>query len=427
MGKSEEVDVALVALVVSLIALMVTAVQLLTQLFGTADGTRKCSSSVLGEWGKLTRWRWRWSEGRFETLYTVPEILLGDIPPPLLREEIIQTIISGYAPIVPKGSEQFKNLINHIPSDKSRHWLAGSDPVLKKLIIKSNEKVEDNELAGWISFVQVLDQSTNYALEPHDRTRLAYNAFCWPYLILRERSWDFMPPDVVRPLASTNISDFAIMVRRIGLIWKDFDPKNGQMTAEGGPHVISSVNIRGVGLVLQYKYTNRNITTSHAPRIKQLVGKRKLGSQDMVDLKDRQINIWTRDMDKILFGILPGNQDLGLPDFCIATPNDCMDVLEQLNEWNTTLREKLKKDAWSQRYEFNDLIPMAAPVFRQRGTIDQRIPLKYYWSCLFTFEPAFVGFSKCLQDFNHGHDGGTVQTRWVQEKHEHLCTNWGSE
>lgn len=427
MGTSGELNVALVALVISLIALVVTTVQLLTQLFGTADGTRRCSTSVLGEWGKLTRWHWRWSEGRFETIYTVPEILLGEAPATALAGGVIRIFNPGYTSGVLAESEHenYNELSRGFYSDKSRHWFAGPDPALEKLIVRSDNIVGDNDLAGWISFLQVLDRSADHALQPLDQTGSAYNILCWPYLVFRERSWDFMPPDVVRPLAVTNISDLAIMVRRLGLIWKDFDPKNGQMTAEGGPHVISSVMVRGVGLVLQYKHTNRKISIDHAASMKQLVGKRKLGSQDMVDLKNRQINIWTTDMDKILFGILPGNHDLGLPDFCIATPEDCLDVLEEINEWNKTLKDKLKKEAWFRTYEINDLIPMAAPIFRQRGTVDQKTPLKHYWACLFTFEPAFIGFSKCLQDFNDAHEGGTIQTQWVLKEHQYQQPSWG--
>lgn len=407
MGTSGELNVALVALVISLIALVVTTVQLLTQLFGTADGTRKCSSSVLGEWGKLTRWRWRWSEGRFETLYTVPEICLGEVP---LRV--------GEGMIAVANSEH--------ALDKTGHWLAGSDPSLRRLIANSKDITGENELAGWVIFLQFLDQNSEFPLKVLDHNPLSYNILCWPYIALRQRSWDFMPPDVVRPLASTNISDFAIIIRRLGLIWKDFDPANGKMTAEGGPHVISSVTIRGIGLVLQYKCTDRNIGIGYSRPIKQLIGKRKVESQEMTDLKDQRINIWTREMDKILFGILPGNQDLGLPDFCIATHADCMDVLEQLNERDKKVVELVKKDGWFRFYEFNDLIPLAAPVFRQRGTTDQVTSLKNYWACLFTFEPAFITFTKCLRDFNQAHDGGTSQTRWVLEKHESLRLNWGS-
>jgi hypothetical protein len=67
--------VAIVALVVSLVALLIAAGQLLQQYFGTADGYRRCQKSVMGRrWGAMTKLHFRWREFRFETLYCVPRI-----------------------------------------------------------------------------------------------------------------------------------------------------------------------------------------------------------------------------------------------------------------------------------------------------------------------------------------------------------------
>ncbi len=68
---------ALTALIISIVALVATMGQLLQQYFATADGYRRCSSSVMGRWGTLTERRWRWSEFRFETIYFVPKISVG--------------------------------------------------------------------------------------------------------------------------------------------------------------------------------------------------------------------------------------------------------------------------------------------------------------------------------------------------------------
>lgn len=70
--SDEEVSIA--ALVVALIALIVALGQLFGQYLATADGYRRCQPSVMGRWAKYTRLRWRWSQFRFETLFTTPEI-----------------------------------------------------------------------------------------------------------------------------------------------------------------------------------------------------------------------------------------------------------------------------------------------------------------------------------------------------------------
>ncbi len=64
------------ALTVALVALVIATAQLLGQYFATADGYRRCQVSMMGPWARHTRLKWRWSQFRFETLFTVPEIIL---------------------------------------------------------------------------------------------------------------------------------------------------------------------------------------------------------------------------------------------------------------------------------------------------------------------------------------------------------------
>lgn len=51
---SDEINVAIVALIISLIALVVTISQLLAQSFATAEGSRRCSKAVIGHCNSLT-------------------------------------------------------------------------------------------------------------------------------------------------------------------------------------------------------------------------------------------------------------------------------------------------------------------------------------------------------------------------------------
>jgi len=70
--------IALTALIISLVALLATTGQLLQQYFATADGYRQCLPSVMGQWGKMTKLRWRWREFRFETIFYVPYLSVGN-------------------------------------------------------------------------------------------------------------------------------------------------------------------------------------------------------------------------------------------------------------------------------------------------------------------------------------------------------------
>lgn len=57
-ASSNSERIAVVALVVSLVALVATTGQLLQQYFSTADGYRRCQESVMEDWGKKTMLRW---------------------------------------------------------------------------------------------------------------------------------------------------------------------------------------------------------------------------------------------------------------------------------------------------------------------------------------------------------------------------------
>ena len=55
-----EVTIASAALAIAIAALLIALGQLIQQLFGTADGYRRCQSSVIGGWSTLARRRFRW-------------------------------------------------------------------------------------------------------------------------------------------------------------------------------------------------------------------------------------------------------------------------------------------------------------------------------------------------------------------------------
>jgi hypothetical protein len=72
---SDGANLSVAAIAIALVALVVALGQLLGQYFATADGYRRCQSSVMGPWARYTRLRWRWSQFRFETFFTTPQIV----------------------------------------------------------------------------------------------------------------------------------------------------------------------------------------------------------------------------------------------------------------------------------------------------------------------------------------------------------------
>ena len=73
---SKDTIISASALTVALMVLVIATARLLGRYFATADGYRRCQASMMCTWAKHTRLKCRWSQFRFETLFTIPEIIL---------------------------------------------------------------------------------------------------------------------------------------------------------------------------------------------------------------------------------------------------------------------------------------------------------------------------------------------------------------
>ena len=213
-----ETSLASAALAIALVALVIAVGQLLQQVFATAEGYRRCQPSVLGPWAKRTRLRWRWSQFRFEVLFVTPRIKFMTTP-------------RGALMLMHTHPEKF----------------------FKPETLESTSDIK--EMASWIPLLVSLYRSTSAVTEQltseypdsHHEMGLMINL---PFIDYVERSWDFMPPDVSRPMALTTVQSIGIIAVRLGMTWKDVRPTEGVMIAEGSGFTLTSSIVRGVGLVM---------------------------------------------------------------------------------------------------------------------------------------------------------------------------------
>lgn len=199
-----------IALIISAVALIGTTLQALQQHAATSDGYRRCAEAVVGPWHKRTRRRFRWRELRFETLYAAPSI--------------------GYRMARLDRVLPFCDDIDLIRSDVSPVGAYG-------------------ERAGWVSLVECL--GAHYVVVDHfSRGKLGENrCYMVPRMEIPSRSWDFVPPDIIKPLALCQVGSLVQLVRRLGLTWIEFDPKSGIYRAEGNHQNITSLGVSGQGTV----------------------------------------------------------------------------------------------------------------------------------------------------------------------------------
>ena len=223
---SEQDNTVLAAIIIAIIAFFVTTAQLLQQILGTAVGYRKCQASVIGDWATLTRRKWRWSEFRFETKFTTPNICLVNgtdyVPQATL------TIITGDAE---SRRKTYVESVNdwHYGSGDRVGWLI----LLDHLHLLQKDYVYRGLLLNPV-FGRPMWQMS------------------WPAITLRERSWDFIPPDILRPVATSTVGDIIVLAHRLGMAWTDLRPADGIMRAEGYGRSIISTAVRGFGIFLQF-------------------------------------------------------------------------------------------------------------------------------------------------------------------------------
>ena len=112
-------SLALAALLVALVALLNSVLQVLQQYFATADGYRRCSPSVIGEWARFTRRKFIFRELRFETVFASPFICMEvayDV-------QELQKLPEAGAIAVLDGSEEMSNWPGLKSPTVTQHYL----------------------------------------------------------------------------------------------------------------------------------------------------------------------------------------------------------------------------------------------------------------------------------------------------------------
>ena len=377
MGDLSE-NLATVALVISLIALATSTGQLLQQLFGTAEGYRKCQDSVIGPWAEKTKRKWRWTQFRFETLYTTPEILIWRMN----REDKYH--LSDLA------RPNVAHLDDHSDAEprQTTYFMTGTDRC-REIAMSRKRPDEPVSWLGFLDQVQAMsydvlthrsDNRLNFEPEREKRNKsrrdsaqlkeIASNMLSLPALRFKQRTWDLIPPEIVTPYASTNIGDVISIAHRLGMIWTDLQPEHGVLRAEGNGHTLSSTLVRSLGILLRYTY--------HSPNTRY----------DKVD-SWRNYLIPSDSADKLGFGILPGCRELGIQDLTVNRngtkdheDNDFgpFDDIIDIIGLDDGVKEELRENLAEFRYleGFCDIVCLATPFLPQYGSSIIQVPTPHY-------------------------------------------------
>ena len=378
-----DTTISTIALAVALVALITTVSQVLGQFLATADGYRRCQASVMGGWAKMTHRHFRWSEMRFETLYTTPRFNL-----------------SGMAS---RGNER-------------RYPLNGTPSMMSKTHCQSYRysSASATSLVSWLKFMEALHLNTHATF--HRGVSYALSWLSLPEITIEKRSWDFVPPEVVRPLAVVSISDIAILARRLGMIWRQFEPLDGNLRAEGNGHTISSAAVRSMGTVLTIGIQD------------------PLPKADGVDGLD-EVYIPMEAADKMGFGIVPGEPGLGIPDYKVGTEEEVLTTLRNVVDPSHEAADQVKgilgaNPGWTPG--ISDVIGFACPMIHIRGSSLVRVPQPAGYAIGLTQQQeGFIVFRNRLKDLIAEREAKaepvSPQLRSIYEQYEELRQRYGDQ
>ena len=178
------------------------------------------------------------------------------------------------------------------------------------------------------------------------------------------------------PFSASNLTELAAQALRNGMTWTIFRPEHGVFLAEGNGHVLRPK-------------LQQPLTFEYVPAAKPQVSNALFISSPLVD--------------KLFFGILPGYRLLHLPDYHIGTTTDVYTTMYTLDSTGSATK-KIRDNrhpsfAPKCLFGFSDIIPLAAPMLRQRSDTITRVPIPAeYTTGLLTHKEGFVIFSHRLTE-----------------------------
>lgn len=259
---------ALVALVISVIALFGSILQLLQQYYSSAEGYSNCGKRVMGQWALSRNRKFRWTELRFEVQFEAPVMF---VCPPSNTKGPVQ----GKSLLFVKGTKESEEE-TRTPSIETEKEV--NKKMRESKQVNRDVHTADNERANWFIMLQafhrmeresqkwqqgMLQEETN-RLGPKRAEELPDSVALWEShssvlaLQPKRRSWDAMPPEIKRPYATSTIGHVVEMAAMLGLHWKEFDRSNHRYRAEGNGYMLTGREVNGLGIMFNFQIYGKN-------------------------------------------------------------------------------------------------------------------------------------------------------------------------
>jgi hypothetical protein len=237
----------LIALIVSLVALLTTVLQVLQQYFSSAEGYRRCAESVMGMWAKGTHRKLVAREFRVEVVFETPVIFVAS--PDNTKGPIPERAIH----YVDGSDDSYKNTRVLRPVEQ--------DQADKQAVARVH--TADDERASWVTVLSTLQRAEcDSRIWDRKHRGTAYKPPKHEIAVglqSKTRSWDFIPSSITKPYATSAICHLVEMMAMLGLYWKVFDQILWNLRAEGNGFILTSTSVHGLGVMVVFAVTGRSI------------------------------------------------------------------------------------------------------------------------------------------------------------------------
>ncbi|PVI05458.1 hypothetical protein DM02DRAFT_725149 [Periconia macrospinosa] len=336
---SAETNIAAASLVVALTALLIAGGQLLQAIFGNVPGYRRCAESVIGPWSKLRHRSWRWVEFRYEVEFEAPHFVI--LPPRIPNiDDHTYDLADQFQDVTGKNENHLRALKDSVaPNNRptrgryqagmgdaekhDEHYRQDEVLNLAKIVNRNETRV------SWLQLLEAVHR-TYSAYRPyqskHSRVGVRSEATT-AAVSIRKWSWDFMPVDLLKPLATSTLNNMILFALRLGMQWRRLDLENGIFLADGNGYNLTSLEIRGLGIVFTFKATGAH--------------------------EEPQLLAPSKAVDKAMFGIISGCKELVRRDFHFVDPWRNLDhhsVFENMGIGDLDLRNKLVAGKWIEQH-----------------------------------------------------------------------------
>ena len=332
-----------------------------------------------------------------ETSFTLPHLLLAEF-----------------------HADQDQQRVAGLSTREDVHFITalGESDVAARNVLDDEQKRSPRSVC-WLSLLGSLHrneaESKRYGCYSQQQT--THCLLVSPAVRLREMTSNIIPPDTAQVSAVTTVGEIAIIARRLGMSWEDFNPELGIMKAKGNGHGLFSTLARSTGIVLQYIHLEGGASSN----VQSIL-------PDIEPSSKAELYIPSREADMMGFGILPGCERLGVPNFKVGTNDEVyatMNFLDSTRHASTKLRDlnRLLVGKWDAHcmYGFSDIIALAAPMIRRRHSTIVRVPPPAeYCSSLLSRKECFVVFRRRLEEYlgTQPDDMFSEQATWILEEYE---------